>query len=73
MKSIKEKAKEMYPILTGELQIYNEKFVEGANYVLEEIENYMKGLDLGKSAEEKFYKLDLIADLGLYIKELKGE
>ena len=38
MKSIKEKAEEKYPIITGELQTYNEKFVEGANYVLEQIE-----------------------------------
>ena len=38
MKSIKEKAKEKYPMITGELQTYNEKFIEGANYVLDEIE-----------------------------------
>ena len=38
MKSIKEKAEEKYPMITGELQTYNEKFIEGANYVLEEIE-----------------------------------
>lgn len=38
MKSIKKKADEKYPIITGELQTYNEKFVEGANYVLDEIE-----------------------------------
>ena len=42
MKSIKEKADEKYPIITSELQTYNEKFVEGANYVLDEIEEFMK-------------------------------
>lgn len=38
MKSIKEKAEEKYPIITGELQTYNKKFVEGATYVLKCIE-----------------------------------
>jgi hypothetical protein len=38
MKSIKDKAEEKYPMITGELQTYNEKFIEGANYVLECIE-----------------------------------
>lgn len=38
MKSIKEKAEEKYPIITGELQTYNEKFIEGANYVISCIE-----------------------------------
>ena len=71
MKSIKEKADEKYPIITGELQTYNEKFIEGANYVLNEIENFMKVLDLGNSAEEKFYKLDVLADIGLFIEQLK--
>ena len=41
MKSIKEKADEKYPITTGELQTYNEKFVEGANNVLDEIEKLL--------------------------------
>lgn len=43
MKSIKEKAEERYPIITGELQTYNEKFVEGANYVLDEIKKVLQG------------------------------
>jgi len=43
----------------------------GANYVLEEIDNFMKGLDLGNSAEEKFYKLNALADIGLFIEQLK--
>ena len=42
MKSIKEKANEKYPIITGELQTYNKKFVEGAKYVLNQIESLIK-------------------------------
>ena len=41
MKSIKDKADEKYPIITGELQTYNEKFVEGANYALDAIEGVL--------------------------------
>ena len=51
----------------------NIHFEAGANAVLEMIETYIHNLDLGNSAEEKFYKLDVISDIGLYIKELKGE
>lgn len=43
----------------------------GANYVLEQIENFMKDLDLGNSTKEKFYKLDVLADIGLFIEKLK--
>ena len=43
----------------------------GANYAIEEIENFMKGLDLGNSAEEKFYKLDVLADISSFIEQLK--
>lgn len=50
-----------------------EVFEAGANAVLEKVETYIQNLDLGNSAEEKFYKLDAIADVGLYIKQLKGE
>ena len=39
MKSINEKAEEKYPMITGELETYNEKFVEGANYVLDAIQS----------------------------------
>ena len=46
-------------------------FKAGANYVLEEIENFIKDLDLGNSVEEKFYKLDVLADIGLFIEQLK--
>jgi len=81
MKSIKEKAEEYSFIRQGvgssgiqyrDFSI-NKKdgFIAGANYVLGEIENFMKGLDLGNSAEEKFYKLDVIADIGLFIEQLK--
>lgn len=38
MKSIKEKAEETYPKTTATSDLCNEKFVEGANYVLECIE-----------------------------------
>lgn len=48
-----------------------EDYQAGANYVLGQIENFINGLDLGNSAEEKFYKLDVIADIGLFIKQLK--
>lgn len=41
MKSIKEKSEEKYPMITGELQTYNEKFVEGATYVLNGIEKLL--------------------------------
>ena len=42
-------------------------------FLKKKIESYIQNYDLGNSAEEKFYKLDVIADIGLYIKELKGE
>ena len=71
MKSIKEKAEENC-IKYGNLgNVAYQEFVAGANYVLEEIENFMKGLDLGNSTEEKFYKLDVLADIGLFIEQLK--
>ena len=54
MKSIKEKAEEKYPIITGELQTYNEKFVEGANYVLEQIEKLVK---FNRWAAQDLYEL----------------
>ncbi len=83
MKSIKEKAIELYPELrtdSDDWDVIEEQcdrddqrkaFVSGANYVLEQIENFMKGLDFGNSAEEKFYKLDVLADIGLFIEQLK--
>ncbi len=76
MKSIKEKANEhLNSVYAGYddvlKKLVKESYVSGANYVLGEIENFMKGLDLGNSAEEKFYKLDVIADIGLFIEKLK--
>ena len=48
-------------------------FEEGAKKMLEVMETYIQNLDLGNSAEEKFYELDVIADIGLFIKQLNGE
>ena len=70
MKSIKEKAQEwadMYP----SCGMADKSFQAGANYVLEKIENFMENLDLGNSAEEKFYKLDALADIHGFIQKLK--
>ena len=85
MATIKEMAIEAYPIIENgafkqsqmeyEVEIKQKRgaYFNGANAVLEIVENYIKNLDLGNSAEEKFYKLDVIADIGLFIEELKGE
>ena len=48
-------------------------YEKGAVDVLKLIETHIQNLNLGNSAEEKFYKLDIISDIGLYIKKLKGE
>ena len=46
MKSIKEKAEELYPTRKSAiLDIANEKFVEGANYVLEQITEAIRVCD----------------------------
>ena len=52
---------------------FEQGYEKGANAVLEIIETYIQNLDLGKSVEEKFYKLDVISDIGLCIEQLKGE
>jgi hypothetical protein len=39
MKNIKEKAEETYPKTTAASDLCNEKFVEGANYVLDAIQS----------------------------------
>jgi hypothetical protein len=44
----------------------------GANYVIVEIENFMKDLDLGNSSKEKFYKLDVLANIHKFIEQLKS-
>ena len=71
MKSIKEKADEKYPIITGELQTYNKKFVEGANYVLDAIEDVLTNprryVNPDKSVEE-----GMIDALIKRVEELKG-
>ena len=69
MKSIYEAAVSYGREHQGTVNI--EDFEAGANYVLEGIENFMKDLDLGNSSEEKFCKLDVLADIGLFIKQLK--
>ena len=76
MKSIKEKSLEVFPEHCNAYTDAHNKdkrigFEAGANYVLEQIENFMKGLDLGNSAEEKFYKLDVLADIHGFIEQLK--
>lgn len=74
MKSIKEESNEYakdYLFSPLPQRAPNIHFEAGANYVLEEIENFMKDLDLGNSTEEKFYKLDVIANIGLFVKQLK--
>ena len=74
MKTIKEKSNEYareYLFSPLPQRAPNIHFEVGANYVLGEIENFMKNLDLGNSAEEKFYKLDVIADISSFIEQLK--
>jgi hypothetical protein len=78
MKSIKEKAEEYAPYTKDDSwhrirAAINAQtsFEVGANYVLDAIKNYINNIDLGNSAEEKFYKLDVIADIGLFIEQLK--
>ena len=74
MKSIKEKAEEytsdiINPVTNCAAFL---AYKTGANYVLGEIENFMKDLELGNSTEEKFYKLDIIADIHGFIEQLKS-
>ena len=84
MKSIKEKSEEyglQYPIIhyDADGNTYDDvdkpsmDFEAGANYVLEQIENFIKDSDLGNSVEEKFYKLDILADIHEFIQKLKEE
>ena len=62
MKSIIE---EKYPVITGELQTYNEKFIEGANYVLEQIEEMLA------LKNQYTNKCDFCDDLEWRIEQLK--
>lgn len=80
MKSIKEKAEELYRIPRGDdtedtVALDLEKavtFTEGAYYVLDAIEEFMTTMNLGSNAAEKFYKLDLMADIHGFIEQLKS-
>lgn len=73
MKSIKEKAKEYTNGFHPSIQrMCNESFVDGANYVLDAIEEFMTTMNLGSNAAEKFYKLDLMADIHGFIEQLKS-
>jgi hypothetical protein len=79
MATIKEMALKNYPDhptnkeLTRSRRLRRIGFEFGANAVLMEVEKYIQNLNLGNSVAEKFYKLDVIADIGLFIKGLKGE
>ena len=77
MKSIKEKANEhlnsVYAGYDGVLKkLVKEGFVSGANYVLDEIEEFMNNLNLGNSPADKFCKLVLMAEIHGFIEQLKG-
>ena len=83
MKSIKEKAEE-YAYTNWESDEYHDgdefdpightqkAFEKGANYVLDAIEEFMTTVNLGSNAAEKFYKLDLMADIHGFIEQLKS-
>lgn len=79
MKSIKEKAKEYDRVVERISQNQSivdmsgrKQFEAGANYVLDAIEEFMTNLNLGNNAAEKFYKLDLMADIHGFIEQLKS-
>lgn len=82
MESIKEKSENLYPdkkvvLARGNTclscgRVKRESFEAGANYVLDAIEDFMNNLNLGRNAAEKFYKLDLMADIHGFIEQLKG-
>ncbi len=80
MKSIKEKSEELSTAFRkeqgdvgySEQLSYKLGIEAGANYVLDEIEEFMTNLNLGSNAAEKFYKLDLMADIHGFIEQLKG-
>jgi hypothetical protein len=75
MKSIKEAANEYakdYLFSPLPQRAPNKHFEAGANYVLDDIEEFMTTMNLGNNAAEKFYKSDLIADIHGFIEQLKG-
>lgn len=75
MKSIKEKADEYakdYLFSPLPQRAPNVHFEAGANYVIDAIEEFMTTMNLGSNAAEKFYKLDLMADIHEFIEQLKS-
>lgn len=80
MKTIKEIAEELYCIPRGDdtedtVALDLDKavtFTVGAYYVLDAIEEFMTTMNLGSNAAEKFYKLDLMADIHGFIEQLKS-
>ena len=81
MSKIEEMALKAYPVKkklndkgTGEYDANFSKrkaYILGVLDALGEIENFMKVLDLGNSVEEKFHKLDVLADIHVFIQQLK--
>ena len=83
MKSIREKAEE-YGLLNPNIHYdadgntYDDvnkpsmDFEAGACYVLDAIEEFMTTMNLGNNSAEKFYKLDLMADIHVFIEQLKS-
>jgi hypothetical protein len=78
MKNIKEKSNEYADeqdfrmAYNGSCDNCRQGFVVGANYVLDEIEEFMTTMNLGNNYAEKFYKLDLMADIHGFIEKLKS-
>ena len=77
MKSIKEKSEEhLNSVYAGYddvlKELVKESYVSGANYVLDAIEEFMTTMNLGSNAAEKFYKLDIMADIHAFIEQLKS-
>lgn len=82
MESIKEKSENLYPdkkvvLARGNTclscgRVKRESFEAGANYVLDAIEEFITTMNLCSNAAEKFYKLDLMADIHEFIEQLKS-
>ena len=79
MKSIKEKAKEYDRVVErispnqSIVDMSGRKLFEaGANYALDAIEEFMTTMNFGDNSAEKFYKLDLMADIHKFIEQLKS-
>lgn len=73
MKSIKEKAEESsFGYDEVQAPAIGRGFVLGANYVLDEIEEFMNNLKLSNDPAGKFCKLVLMAEIHGFIEQLKG-